>query len=42
MLMSVTRTLIMENYWLTIWEIADEIGISKSSANTILNEDLGM
>jgi hypothetical protein len=36
------RTLIMEARRLTVWEIADEVGISRGSANTILTEDLGM
>lgn len=32
----------MEDHRLTIWEVADEVGISRGSANTILTEDLGM
>jgi hypothetical protein len=27
---------------MTVWEIADEVGISRGSTNTILTEDLGM
>jgi histone-lysine N-methyltransferase SETMAR len=36
------RTLIMEDRRLTVREIADEVGISRGSANTILTEDVGM
>jgi predicted DNA-binding protein YlxM (UPF0122 family) len=32
----------MEESCLTVREIADEVGISRGSANTILTEDLGM
>ncbi|PNF38778.1 hypothetical protein B7P43_G12822, partial [Cryptotermes secundus] len=35
-------TLIMEDRRLAIREVADEVGISRGSANTILTEDLGM
>jgi hypothetical protein len=35
-------TSIMKDRRLTIREIADEVGISRGSANTILTEDLGM
>ncbi|PNF20262.1 hypothetical protein B7P43_G15437 [Cryptotermes secundus] len=35
------RTLIMEDCPLAIHEVADEVGISRGSANTILTEDLG-
>jgi AraC-like DNA-binding protein len=34
--------LIMEDRHLTVLEIADEVGISRGSTNTILTEDLGM
>jgi hypothetical protein len=34
--------MIMEDRPLTIYEVADEVGISRGSANTILTEDLGM
>jgi hypothetical protein len=34
------RTLIMEDRLLTIREVADEVGISRGSANTILTEEL--
>ncbi|PNF35838.1 hypothetical protein B7P43_G09433, partial [Cryptotermes secundus] len=36
------RTLIMGDRRLTIREVADGVGISRGSANTILTEDLGM
>ncbi|PNF42608.1 hypothetical protein B7P43_G01287 [Cryptotermes secundus] len=36
------RTLIMEDRRLAIREVADEVGISRGSANTILTEDFGM
>ncbi|PNF26463.1 hypothetical protein B7P43_G15372 [Cryptotermes secundus] len=36
------RTLIMEDRRLAFREVADEVGISRGSANTILTEDLGM
>jgi AraC-like DNA-binding protein len=36
------RISITENRRLTLQEIADEVGISRSSANTILTEDFGM
>jgi hypothetical protein len=36
------HTSMMEERHLMIWEIADEIGISRGSTNTILTEDLGM
>ncbi|PNF43546.1 hypothetical protein B7P43_G03939, partial [Cryptotermes secundus] len=36
------RALIMKNRRLAIREVADEAGISRGSANTILTEDLGM
>ncbi|PNF29695.1 hypothetical protein B7P43_G13063, partial [Cryptotermes secundus] len=36
------RTLIMEDRRLAIREVADGVGISRGSANTILTEDLGM
>ncbi|PNF15453.1 hypothetical protein B7P43_G17762, partial [Cryptotermes secundus] len=36
------RTLIMEDCHLTIWEVADEVGISRGSAKMILTEDVGM
>ncbi|PNF35685.1 hypothetical protein B7P43_G17425 [Cryptotermes secundus] len=36
------HTLIMEDRRLAIREVADEVGISRGSANTILIEDLGM
>ncbi|PNF17559.1 hypothetical protein B7P43_G15559 [Cryptotermes secundus] len=36
------RTLIMEDRRLAIREVADEVGISRGSTNTILTEDLGM
>jgi hypothetical protein len=42
MLMSLKRALIMEDRRLTIQVVADEVGISRGSANTILTEDLGM
>lgn len=32
----------MEDCWLTIWEIATEIGISNASADTILTDDLAI
>jgi hypothetical protein len=32
----------MEDRCLTVREIADEVGISSGSANTILTKDLGM
>jgi hypothetical protein len=34
------RTLIMEDRRLTVREVADEVGISRDSANTILTEEL--
>ncbi|PNF20111.1 hypothetical protein B7P43_G04786 [Cryptotermes secundus] len=36
------RTLIMEDRRLTIRQVADEVGISRGSANTTLTEELGM
>ncbi|PNF28929.1 hypothetical protein B7P43_G18064 [Cryptotermes secundus] len=36
------RTLIMEDCRLAIHEVADEVWISRGSANTILTKDLGM
>ena len=36
------RTLIKEDCHLTIWEVADEVGISRGSAKMILTEDVGM
>ncbi|PNF33352.1 hypothetical protein B7P43_G05686 [Cryptotermes secundus] len=36
------RTLILEDRRLAIREVADEVGISRGSTNTILTEDLGM
>jgi predicted transcriptional regulator len=36
------RSLILEDHRLTIQEIADEVGISTGSANSILTEDLHM
>jgi hypothetical protein len=38
--MSKMRTLIMEDRRLTVWEIADKVGISRGSANTISTEEL--
>jgi hypothetical protein len=36
------HSLIMEDHWLTVREIANDIGISYGSAHTILTDDLGM
>ena len=36
------KTLIMENHCLILWEIGDELGISKDSAHVILAQYLGM
>jgi hypothetical protein len=36
------RTSITEDCHLTIWEIADEVGIRRGSSNTILTLNLGM
>jgi hypothetical protein len=35
-------TSIMEDHRLTVWKIADEVGISRGSKNAILTEDLSM
>jgi hypothetical protein len=32
----------MKDHCLTVWEIADQVGTSRGSANTILTEDFGM
>jgi hypothetical protein len=34
------QTLIMEDRRLSVWEVADKVGISRGSANMILTEEL--
>ncbi|GFS60856.1 HTH_48 domain-containing protein [Nephila pilipes] len=36
------RNLVMADRRLTMWEIAEEVGVSKDSAHAILREDLNM
>jgi hypothetical protein len=36
------QAVIRSNRWVTVWEVADECGISVGSCHTILTEELDM